>query len=154
MRAATVKKFVIAFLSGAVMVSGAWAGASLVPVPDDKAVQAATPAAAKKAPAPTPASAPQPAAAEAPAPVTPPDPASLADGQVLAGAAKTSIEPRPQDYDGTWEKRPREVRDAQRERRHSSATTPPRWATTSPPPARRGRRTRTASTWAASASAR
>ena len=45
----------------------------------------------------------------------PPDPASLPDGQVLAGAAKTSIAPRPQDYDGTWETEPREVRDAQRE---------------------------------------
>ena len=33
-----------------------------------------------------------------------PDPSSLKDGQVLVGAAKTSTEPRPQDYKGTWEK--------------------------------------------------
>ena len=33
-----------------------------------------------------------------------PDPSSLKDGEVLAGAAKTSTEPRPQDYNGTWEK--------------------------------------------------
>ena len=33
-----------------------------------------------------------------------PDPSSLKDGQVLAGAAKMSTEPRPQDYNGTWEK--------------------------------------------------
>jgi hypothetical protein len=32
------------------------------------------------------------------------DPSTLPDGQVLAGAAKTSIAPRPQDYGGTWER--------------------------------------------------
>ena len=35
-----------------------------------------------------------------------PDPATLNNGQVLAGAAKMSTEPRPQDYNGTWEKSP------------------------------------------------
>ncbi|HEV2062087.1 MAG TPA: hypothetical protein VGR12_04475, partial [Solirubrobacteraceae bacterium] len=36
-------------------------------------------------------------------PISVPDAASLAEGQVLAGAAKTSIAPRPDDYGGTWE---------------------------------------------------
>ncbi len=37
-------------------------------------------------------------------PAPPPDPGSLPEGQVLAGAAKTSILPRPEDYNGTWER--------------------------------------------------
>ena len=90
------------------MVSGAWAGASLVPVDEaplpaaDTAVQDV--AASKAAPEPTPAAEPAEPSADVPAP--PPDPSSLTAGQVLAGAAKTSIEPRPEDYDGTWEQRP------------------------------------------------
>jgi len=100
------KKFAIALLTGAVMVSGAWAGASLTPVSSDDspaaAEKAAVVAASVSKPTATPASAPQPAAAAAPA--APPDPTSLNAGQVLAGAAKTSILPRPQDYDGTWER--------------------------------------------------
>ena len=89
------------------MVSGAWAGASLVPVDEaplpaaDKAVQDV--AASKAAPEPTPAAEPAEPTAEVPAP--PPDPSSLSGGQVLAGAAKTSIQPRPEDYGGTWEQR-------------------------------------------------
>ena len=104
---ATARKFATALLAGAIMVSGAWAGASLVPVDEakdsvtDGAVSAVSegqePAAA------TPAAAPPEASADLPAP--PPDPSSLAAGQVLAGAAKTSILPRPEDYDGTWEQR-------------------------------------------------
>ena len=103
---ATVKKFATALLTGAIMVSGAWAGASLVPLEE-----AQEPAADKVAPdvpaaqaqaAPTPATEPPAETAERPAP--PPDPASLLDGQVLAGAAKTSIRPRPEDYNGTWER--------------------------------------------------
>ena len=86
------------------MVSGAWAGASLVPgdeaqlrVPDKAAQKAGG---KKAAPAPTPPADPaKPTAA-------PPDPASLPEGQVLAGAAKTSIAPRPDDYNGTWETSP------------------------------------------------
>ncbi|MEJ7787304.1 MAG: hypothetical protein WKF96_21080 [Solirubrobacteraceae bacterium] len=103
---AAAKKFAIALLTGAVMVSGAWAGASLVPVSSDDspaATEKATVVAASVSkPTATPASAPQRAAAAAPA--APPDPASLNAGQVLAGAAKTSILPRPQDYGGTWER--------------------------------------------------
>jgi len=86
------------------MVSGAWAGASLVPGDEAQLrvpAKAGQKAASKKAaPEPTPAADPaKPAAA-------PPDPASLRDGQVLAGAAKTSIFPRPEDYNGTWERSP------------------------------------------------
>jgi hypothetical protein len=103
----TAKKFTTALLTGAVMVSGAWAGASLVPVDDakntvtDKTAGKAAPE-PQAAPEPTPATEPQKAGADLPAP--PPSAASLAEGQVLAGAAKTSIRPRPEDYDGTWER--------------------------------------------------
>ena len=71
------------------MVTGAWAGASLAPA-GHKATAAA-------------------AAAHAPLPAAPDggwaaDPAALPDGYVLAGAAKTSIEPQPAKYGGTWQK--------------------------------------------------
>ena len=88
------------------MVSTAWAGASLVPVTADEAqVTAAVPAVPEIQPTPT-------ADADGRAdggrhrgrPAPAPDPSSLPEGQVLAGAAKTSILPRPQDYDGTWER--------------------------------------------------
>jgi hypothetical protein len=103
----TAKKFASALLAGAVMVSGAWAGASLVPGDEgqdptaDRAVSAVSET--QKPPPATPAAEPPAATAAAPAP--PPDPASLQSGQVLAGAAKTSIAPRPADYNGTWERR-------------------------------------------------
>ncbi len=84
------------------MVSSAWAGASLVPLGDGSGTRAAREAEETKA---APASAPPPSAADASEPVSPPDPSSLAQGQVLAGAAKTSIEPRPGEYGGTWETR-------------------------------------------------
>ncbi len=101
-----MKRFATALLAGAIMVSGAWAGGSLVPgdeaqdpvtdgvVSADSEAQAPQPA--------TPAAAPPEAGADVPAP--PPDPSSLGDGKVLAGAAKTSIFPRPGDYNGTWER--------------------------------------------------
>ena len=134
--ASPLRRAAIAFLTGALMVSCAWAGASLAPVPAGDSGGAN-------------------ATAAAPAPGGPIDPASLPEGQVLAGAAKTSIAPRPADYGGTWETRREQVRDAQRRAAsRASSTTPSRRATTSPPPARRGPRTRTASTWAASGSAR
>ena len=98
------KRFAVALLAGAVMVSGAWAGASLVPVDDtqDPVGEAASAGSETQTPsAATPAAVPPEEGADVPAP--PPDPASLPDGQVLAGAAKTSIEPRPEDYGGTWE---------------------------------------------------
>jgi hypothetical protein len=102
----TARKFATALLAGAIMVSGAWAGASLVPVDEaqDTALDGAASAVSEsQAPASaTPAAAPPEDSARVPAP--PPDPASLPDGKVLAGAAKTSIAPRPEDYNGTWER--------------------------------------------------
>ena len=71
----TFKKVATAFLTGALMVSSAWAGASLMPAPAAEQSKAADPA---------------------PAPAV---------GQVMAGAAKRSLFPRPEDYGGTWETR-------------------------------------------------
>src|SRR4051794_14694250 len=105
----TTTKLITAFLVGACMVSSAWAGGSLVPVPHEKAKATVagtnkTQAKTRKQPAAAATPATKPAAADTP--VTVPSPSSLKDGQVLAGAAKMSTEPRPQDYDGTWEKSP------------------------------------------------
>ena len=98
--ASPLRRAAIAFLTGALMVSSAWAGASLVPVPaGDSGGANATAAADRERDG----AGPEPAAA--PAPGGPIDPASLPEGQVLAGAAKTSILPRPDDYGGTWETR-------------------------------------------------
>jgi hypothetical protein len=102
------KKVLLAVLTGALMVSAAWAGASLVPAaPDKTTATSAVPAVPTTAPASTPAPAPAPATeprtAAAAVPPPPPSPSALKAGQVLAGAAKTSIEPRPADYGGTWE---------------------------------------------------
>ena len=103
----TLRRVVIAFVAGAATVSSAWAGASLVPLPlgepetttvtsvvdgGGTETETAEPAAAQAPPPPD----------DPPAPV---DPSTLPDGQVLAGAAKRSIAPRPEDYGGTWEKR-------------------------------------------------
>ncbi len=99
------KRCLAALLAGAAMVSAAWAGASLVPVsnetrqvaePVDAAPQVQLPSAPTQEPAP---------AREA-ARVAPPDPTALAPGQVLAGAARASIRPRPEAYGGTWERSP------------------------------------------------
>src|SRR5688500_14334705 len=107
-----LKKLAAAFLMGAVMVSTAWAGASIVPLPTDEAPEVPEAPVAAPAPAPVPAQpAPEPAPGSsepqtaADAPITIADHASLPAGQVLAGAAKTSIKPRPADYGGTWETR-------------------------------------------------
>jgi hypothetical protein len=89
------------------MVSGAWAGAALVPgdeVPLRVADKTGQKAPGKKTPPPEPTPPADPAKEAEVAP--PPDPASLPEGQVLAGAAKTSIYPRPEDYEGTWERSP------------------------------------------------
>jgi hypothetical protein len=95
-----------AFLTGAVMVSSAWAGAGLVPVGDSGKKTGAAATADGELGAQAGDSGSQPAGADntrASGPISLPDPASLPEGQVLAGAAKTSILPRPEDYDGTWE---------------------------------------------------
>src|SRR4051794_2358624 len=108
------RKAVAAFAGGAIMVTSAWAGASLLPAGNDApAVPAAatTPVVAQgtrsvtaaRTPEAEPAPA-QPAPQAASESGTAFDPASLPDGQVLAGAAKTSIEPQPAKYGGTWER--------------------------------------------------
>jgi hypothetical protein len=87
------------------MVSSAWAGASLLPVSDGGSGKPAESKATALLPA-------QPVDSYAPSadsaanqPINLPNPASLPQGQVLAGAARTSIEPRPEQYGGTWETR-------------------------------------------------
>ncbi|HEX8120492.1 MAG TPA: hypothetical protein VF549_04420 [Solirubrobacteraceae bacterium] len=107
----TIKKLLTAFVMGALMVSSAWAGGSVLPVshetttvPDVAAKTSLgtnnyTKERRRHRAAATPAT--QPGAA--PAPTRVPDPSSLKPGQVLAGAAKMSTEPRPGDYGGTWE---------------------------------------------------
>src|SRR3954447_9328983 len=85
------KRAVAAFLGGAIMVTSAWAGASLAPAGH----KATASAAATRAPVPA-----------APAGGWLSDPSALPEGMVLAGAAKTSTEPQPAKYGGTWEKDP------------------------------------------------
>ena len=101
----TLKRAMTAFLVGAFMVSSAWAGASLIPASDSATVSAAGKKVVKKKRLrkrlPTPAT--DPSVTTRTARGTVPDPSSLESGQVLAGAAKISIEPRPEDYGGTWE---------------------------------------------------
>ncbi len=103
-----LKKALAGFAAGAVMVSSAWAGASLAPVPGDDVTKTAreavpVPSTTTPAPAPRPARR-QGASTPAKRGTASPDPSSLPSGYVLAGAAKTSIAPRPGDYGGTWEK--------------------------------------------------
>jgi hypothetical protein len=99
----TAKKLLTALLTGMLMVSAAWAGSSLVPVSADKPQVAVPVVAAPQPKAPsTPPKARGPKSADQE--VAAIDPGTLPEGQVLAGAAKTSIEPRPEDYDGTWER--------------------------------------------------
>ena len=103
---ALLKRALTAFLVGAFMVTSAWAGASLLPVSEKASVSAAGSTAKKKAKkkkrqlrVATPATDPK----SVKSTVTVPDHSTLQSGQVLAGASKISIEPRPQDYGGTWE---------------------------------------------------
>jgi hypothetical protein len=89
------------------MVSSAWAGASVAPLPGDDVTNTVRDA----VPVPTAPAQQQPAQRESTSSATTrrttvPSPSSLPSGQVLAGAAKTSIAPRPADYGGTWEKDP------------------------------------------------
>jgi hypothetical protein len=96
-------KAAAAFVTGAVMVSSAWAGAALVPAPGDDPEKAAGWTAYAPLQDDAPSTTPSAAAESTPAPAAATDPASLPAGQVLAGAAKTSIRPRPADYGGRWE---------------------------------------------------
>ena len=82
---ASLRTAISSFLIGALSIGLAWAGAGVAPVdvpdPTDLDVPGA-PASQDAAPA----------------------QAQAKPGQVLAGAAKVSIEPRPADYDGEWAK--------------------------------------------------
>jgi hypothetical protein len=96
----------VALVTGMLLVSAAWAGAVLAPVGLRDAVSEVTDLAERLVPKP-PAAAPE---EPATAPSTTADevaaqaaPASLGAGQVLAGAAKVSMEPRPDDFGGTWQ---------------------------------------------------
>ncbi len=95
------------------MVTSAWAGASLLPAGNDApALPKAAPAAVAQASTSATARRTSRAAAarsEGGAQPAPEggasfDAGSLPDGEVLAGAAKTSIEPQPAKYGGTWQK--------------------------------------------------
>jgi hypothetical protein len=94
------------------MVTSAWAGASILPAaggdPATTVAEVTHAVTAARTPAPKAAAAAPAAAAPESAPAAAPgepfDPASLPEGQVLAGAAKNSIEPQPAKYGGTWER--------------------------------------------------
>jgi hypothetical protein len=98
------RKALAGFVGGALMVSGAWAGAALVPVGGDDVVERARETTKAATPKSTPPSPPPESREAASRKISVPDHRTLPAGQVLAGAAKTSIEPRPADYGGTWEK--------------------------------------------------
>ena len=92
------RKILTSFLVGVISMGVAWAGAGLVPVNDlapDAAEQLngssdAVTATGEETPGATGGSG--------------FDAQSLASGQLLAGAVKYSIKPRPEDYNGTWQK--------------------------------------------------
>ena len=84
-----VKTAVVAGLTGALSVSVAWAGVGLVPVPVPEPVEEVTGALAVPGTAET----------ATAAPATPAEAvARLRGGELLVGASKTSLAPRPQDY--------------------------------------------------------
>ena len=101
---ALVKKAIAGFVVGAVSLGAAWAGVSLAPVNQDNGPE--TPSVDR------PGTVSERSREEAVSESTTGDSdevttaVSLSDpapGQILAGAAKVSIEPRPEDYGGTWE---------------------------------------------------
>lgn len=93
-RGRAVKKILISFLVGVLCAGAAWAGGSVVPVRPD-APQPSTPKASGGG-ASHRTFFDEEAQTEA-------FMAELAPGQVLAGAAKISMEPLPANYGGTWE---------------------------------------------------
>ncbi|MEX2196790.1 MAG: hypothetical protein WD844_16025 [Thermoleophilaceae bacterium] len=99
-----MRKAAIGLLSGAVMVSTAWAGAALVPLPGGGGEREAAPRDAAAGQARGEREGGGAATSTRAADVAVADPSTLEPGQVLAGAAKTSISPRPEEYGGTWER--------------------------------------------------
>ncbi|MFN2543185.1 MAG: hypothetical protein ABR600_01250 [Actinomycetota bacterium] len=106
----SIKTLITAFTIGAISVGAAWAGVGLTPAhhslpaahvgPVAQARSAVKHAAAHTSAVGATTSAASATTAQSGAFSA----ADLAPGQVLAGAAKVSIEPRPQDYNGTWVK--------------------------------------------------
>lgn len=91
----TVRAVVIAAATGALTLAAAWAGIGVMPPPvsqDTSAVDVEV-------------------VTSQPATVSGAVLADVGEGQVLAGAAKVSIEPRPEDYDAVWEKEDCDVSD-------------------------------------------
>ena len=86
-----VRYLVSSLLVGVLSVGLAWAGAGLVPVPTPKLPKVTAEAGGGSA------HGGKGRKADSLLPVGPPQ-----QGYVLAGASKVSIEPRPEDYDGTW----------------------------------------------------
>lgn len=107
-----IRSVLLAVVTGALTVSAAWAGAGLAPV------HAPTPPSGETGPLDEVATTPPPPAPPDDDPATAeteptPGPttsaatgADLEPGWALVGAAKTSIEPRPDDYGGEWETDP------------------------------------------------
>ncbi len=95
MRAAAV-----GIATGALTVSAAWAGAGLAPVDVEDTVEDLTDEAGSVHDTVGSADDGERTAAT---PDATPETVELADGQVLAGAAKVSMEPRPDDYGGVWQ---------------------------------------------------
>jgi hypothetical protein len=83
----------VALLVGGLCVGVAWAGAGLIPVSTKKGAGQKTPVGTAQG------GARLPVGEEGQAEGNP----VLQPGQFYAGSAKVSMEPRPQDYDGTWE---------------------------------------------------
>ncbi len=135
-----LKMLLSSFLVGALSIGLVWAGSVVSPVPDSSGASVKAPAKQKRIQEPV-------------EETIVMDESSAADfqlqgGQVLAGASKTSIAPRPDDYGGVWETDPATCKTAGY-LEHLGPTRATIWRR----PDRRGRRTPTASTWAASASA-
>ncbi|MEO6204976.1 MAG: hypothetical protein ABIO67_06295 [Mycobacteriales bacterium] len=91
-----VRSTLLAGLTGSLMVSAAWAGIGFAPVPTSSTPIEVPGTAATSA-----------AAAGAESTGTPVNPVTLGAGQLLVGAAKTSMNPRPEDFPGAvWERDP------------------------------------------------
>jgi hypothetical protein len=98
----------VGIATGALTVSAAWAGAGLAPVAVEEAVEDVTEDVGEVADPDDDTDggedeASEPVDAADPTPDPAPVSADLAGGQILAGAAKVSMEPRPDDYDGEWQ---------------------------------------------------
>lgn len=100
----TLRRVTVAAVTASLTVSAAWAGTVLVPTGRDvTAVSEDLTAVSADATAATPAT---PELSAIQVPTAAGTVVDLPEGVALAGAAKRSIAPRPEDYDGTWETDP------------------------------------------------